>query len=276
MQTLGFLGAGNMAGAIIQGLLNNGFDASKLTICDMNADKLVSFAQQGCNITPNASDLFNCEAVLLAVKPQVLKDIISPLAETAQQHKPLILSVVAAIDARSIEHWLGGDLAVIRTMPNTPALVMAGATGLYANTNASTKHKQFAESIFESIGQYAWVDDEALLHSVTAAAGSAPAYFFRFAEAMIKTATLQGLTKAQARTLIGQTMLGAAKMINETQTSVDQMRINVCSPNGTTERAINSFDADNIDQVVENAMKACFDRSIELSELLGEASLKEK
>lgn len=274
MQTLGFLGAGNMAGAIIQGLINTGFNSEHLIVCDLDETKLADFAAQGCKTTTDAQTLFQSDAVLLAVKPQALKDVLLPLADIAQKQKSLVLSVVAAIDEKSINHWLGGDLPVIRTMPNTPALVMAGATGLYANEHVLAVHRQFAEAIFAGIGQFSWVADEALLHSVTAAAGSAPAYFFRFAEAMIETAKAQGLTEKQARALIGQTMLGAAKMINETDVSVSQMRINVCSPNGTTERAINSFNEDNIDQMVENAMKACFDRSVELSDLLGEDSLK--
>ena len=271
MQTLGFLGAGNMAGAIIQGLINAGTAAENLMICDLSEERLAIFSAQGCKTTTEAADLFDNDAVLLAVKPQVLKNILAPLAAKAQQTKPLIMSVVAAIDEYSINSWLGGELAIVRTMPNTPALVMAGATGLFANEQVSQPQQQFAESIFSGIGTVTWVASEHLLHSVTAAAGSAPAYFFRFAEAMIQSALSQGLDEAQARTLVSQTMLGTAKMIKETDTSVSQMRINVCSPNGTTERAINSFNADNIDQIVDNAMTACFDRSVELSEQLGEA-----
>jgi len=271
IQSLGFLGAGNMAGAIIQGLLNSGFPAQSLTICDRNEEKRDIFANQGCNVTSIAEELFSqVDCVLVAVKPQVLKQVLQPLATVAQKHKPLILSVVAAISEQSINQWLGGGLSIIRTMPNTPALVQAGATGLFSNKLVLTEHREFAESVFSGIGTYSWVDNEDLLHSVTAAAGSAPAYFFRFAEAMELAAKEQGLSNIQARTLIGQTMLGAAKMIMETDESISQMRKNVCSPNGTTERAIQSFDEDNINAVVEKAMQACFDRSVELSKLLAE------
>lgn len=271
MATLGFIGAGNMAGAIINGLLATGFNGDHLLVCDLDDAKLSAFRDQGCKTTTQAADVFNqADAVMLAVKPQVLKQVITPLAALAQQKRPLIMSVVAAIPEASINKWLGGNLAIIRTMPNTPALVLSGATGLFANALVNDDQKAFAESIFAGIGEFSWVSNEELLHSVTAAAGSAPAYFFRFAEAMTKTAIAQGLTEDQARTLIGQTMLGAAKMVMETEQSISQMRKNVCSPNGTTERAIMSFDADNIDTMVENAMKACFDRSIELSEQLGD------
>jgi len=268
---LGFIGAGNMAGAIINGLLSSGFKASDLVVCDLNESQLATFAEKGCTVTTKANLVIeSSDAVVLAVKPQVLKDVVSPLADTIQKYQPLILSVVAAIPESSINSWIGGNVAIIRTMPNTPALVQAGATGLFANKLTNDEHKNFAQTVFAGIGSYIWVDSEDLLHSVTAAAGSAPAYFFRFAEAMNKTAVEQGLSEAQARTLIGQTMLGAAKMVMETDQSISQMRINVCSPNGTTERAIMSFDESDIDAMVARAMKACFDRSIELSELLAD------
>lgn len=271
MKTLGFIGAGNMAGAIINGLISSGFDAKRLMICDLDDAKLSDFANKGCQTTLSAETLMTeADAVLLAVKPQVLKTVIAPLANIAQQKQPLILSVVAAISEASINQWLGGNLAIVRTMPNTPALLQAGATGLFANEKVSQTNKDFAESIFKGIGEFIWVNDENLLHSVTAAAGSAPAYFFRFAESMTKAALKQGLDEQQARTLIGQTMLGAAKMVMETDESIGQMRQNVCSPNGTTERAIMSFDANNIDELVEQAMQACFDRSVELSEQLAD------
>lgn len=269
MHTLGFIGAGNMAGAIIQGLIESGFATDRLLICDRNEDKRARFAEQGCHVTAQAADVMEqADAVVLAVKPQVLREVISPLAEMAQQRQPLILSVVAAIDSAAMESWLGGALPLIRTMPNTPSMVGEGATGLFANASATADHKAFAEQVFSSIGTVTWVEDEALLHAVTAAAGSAPAYFFRFAEAMAKTALEQGLTEAQARELIGQTMLGAAKMILQSEQSLSDMRKAVCSPNGTTERAIFSFQDDNIDAVVERAMRACYHRSEELSEAL--------
>lgn len=266
---LGFLGGGNMAGAIIHGLIDSGYSADQIMVCDLNESQLTRFSQRGCQTDSDASALFAwADAVVLAVKPQVLKSVLEPLADLVQQHQPLILSVVAAIPSNSIDQWLGGELAIIRTMPNTPALVSAGATGLYANAKVNQQQRQFAEHIFQAIGEFCWVDDETLLHAVTAAAGSAPAYFFRFAEAMTKSAIQQNLTEQQARQLIGQTMLGAAKMILQTDQSISQMCQNVCSPNGTTERAIQSFEASHIDDWVDQAMKACYDRSIELSDQL--------
>jgi pyrroline-5-carboxylate reductase len=269
MNTLGFLGAGNMAGAIIKGLLASGFEANRLWIYDRNSEQSDHFAEFGVNVASDANALaYSCDAMVLAVKPQGLKDACTSLAEAVSESKPLILSVVAAIPQKSIQTWLNTELPIVRVMPNTPALVQSGASGLFANSLCTEEHKRFADEVFCAVGSTSWVDDEQLIHSVTAAAGSAPAYFFRFAEAMSKTAIEQGLTEQQARTLIGQTMLGAANMILETEENISQMRKNVCSPNGTTERAIFSFEEDNIDSVVNNAMKACFDRSIELTDLL--------
>ncbi|MBU2864113.1 pyrroline-5-carboxylate reductase [Reinekea forsetii] len=271
MNTIGFLGAGNMAGAIIKGLIASGFEAKSIWVFDRNQDKRDGWAALGLSIANNADDLvIHSDALVLSVKPQGLKETCESIASVVADHKPLILSVVAAIPAQSIAQWLSASLPIIRVMPNTPSLVQAGASGLFANNLCLPEHKAFAETVFRAVGRISWVEDEHLIHSVTAAAGSAPAYFFRFAEAMSKTALEQGLTEQQARTLIGQTMLGAAKMILETDEDIGQMRKNVCSPNGTTERAIFSFNDDQIDTVVNNAMKACFDRSVELTDLLSQ------
>ncbi|TCS38132.1 pyrroline-5-carboxylate reductase [Reinekea marinisedimentorum] len=271
IQKLGFIGGGNMANAIIGGLIESGFAASDIMVCDLNEAQLTRFANAGSKTTTQAVDVMQwADAVVLAVKPQVLKAVVTPLAEYAQQHRPLVISIVAAIPSTSIDQWLGGNNPIIRTMPNTPALVKAGATGLFANERTSEAQQQFAEQLFSAIGQAVWVSDENLLHSVTAAAGSAPAYFFRFAEAMTKAAMTQNLSEQQARELIGQTMLGAAKMIMETDESIEQMCKNVCSPNGTTERAVASFESNHIDSIVGQAMTACYERSIELSEQLAD------
>lgn len=268
---LGFIGGGNMANAIIGGLIDSGFAPGDIMVCDLNDTQLARFASAGSKTTREAADVLEwADAVVLAVKPQVLKAVLEPLAGKVQQHQPLIISIVAAIPSTSIDNWLGGGNSIVRTMPNTPALVKTGATGLFANERATQPQKAFTEQIFAAIGQAVWVSDERLLHSVTAAAGSAPAYFFRFAEAMTKAALEQGLTEQQARELIGQTMLGAAKMIMETDESVTQMCKNVCSPNGTTERAVASFESNNIDSIVGQAMTACYQRSIELSEQLAD------
>jgi len=269
--TIGFIGAGNMAGAIIDGMLASGFPADRIWICDRNEDKRLAFDHKGLHATTdNATLIRACDIVVLAVKPQVLKSVIEPLASEFQARKPLVVSVAAGVTAESIDRWIGDGFAIVRTMPNTPALVMTGSTGLYANAKVGEGEMTAVENIFSGIGTAVWVDREDDLHAVTAASGSAPAYFFRFMEAMQKAAESQGLDAATASALIAQTALGAAKMVQETGESPAELRRKVCSPKGTTEQAIMSFERDDIDAVVARAMEACHHRSIELSKALAD------
>lgn len=267
--TIGFIGGGNMATAIIQGMLASGYPAERIRVCDPNADQLSSLAERGVHTTDQAATLLpDCEVITLAVKPQILKSVIEPLAAQAQQHKPLIVSVAAGVSAESIDRWLGGDMAIIRTMPNTPALVQTGATGLFANDRVSDSMRDSIDAMFQAIGVTVWVDQEADLHAVTAAGGSAPAYFFRFMEAMSKAAQNQGLSEDQARQLIVQTCMGAAKMVQQTGEHPAELKRRVMSPRGTTEQAILRFDEGGLDALVQDAMDACVTRSIELSKEL--------
>lgn len=269
--TIGFLGAGNMAGAIIHGMLASGFDAARIQVCDRNEPKRTEFERLGVIATSDARALVAaCDILVLAVKPQVLKSVLEPLAADFQQRRPLVVSVAAGVSAQSIDRWLGGDFAIVRTMPNTPSLVLTGATGLFANARVSASERDQIQEIFDSVGATLWVDNESDLHAVTAASGSAPAYFFRFMEAMQKAAEQQGLDAASAQALIVQTALGAARMVQDTGQTPAQLRRQVCSPNGTTERAIRSFEADDLDAMVDRAMQACRARSIELSEELAD------
>jgi pyrroline-5-carboxylate reductase len=206
-----------------------------------------------------------CSVLVLAVKPQILKSVIEPLAAAVQQHQPLIVSVAAGVSAESIDRWLGGNTAIVRTMPNTPALVQTGATGLFANDRLSDALRETIDAMFKSIGVTVWVEREDDLHAVTAAGGSAPAYFFRFMEAMVKAAQTQGLTEQQALQLIAQTCLGAAKMVQQTGEAPDALKRRVMSPKGTTEQAILRFDGGGLDALVQSAMDACHQRSVELS-----------
>ena len=267
--TLGFIGGGNMATAIINGMLASGYPAERIWVCDPNANQLTSLAQGGVNTTDQAGALLpKCDVITLAVKPQILKSVIEPLATAVQQHQPLIVSVAAGVSAESIDRWLGGNTAIIRTMPNTPALVQTGATGLYANDRVSQSMRSSIDDIFKAIGVTVWVDQEADLHAVTAAGGSAPAYFFRFMEAMSKAAQNQGLSEDQALQLIVQTCLGAAKMVQQTGENPAELKRRVMSPKGTTEQAILRFDEGGLDALVEDAMNACSRRSVELSKEL--------
>lgn len=267
--TIGFIGGGNMATAIINGMLASGYPAERIHVCDPNIDQLAPLAERGVHTTSQATTLLpGCEVVTLAVKPQILRTVIEPLAGLVQQHQPLIVSVAAGVTAESIDAWLGGGTAIIRTMPNTPALVLSGATGLYANERVSQPMRDSIDAIFKAIGVTVWVEQEADLHAVTAAGGSAPAYFFRFMEAMSKAAQKQGLTEDQALQLIVQTCLGAAKMVQQTGENPAELKRRVMSPKGTTEQAILRFDEGGLDALVQEAMDACVTRSIELSKEL--------
>lgn len=269
--TIGFIGAGNMAGAIIDGMLAGGFPEDRIWVCDPSEDKRQAFDRKGLHATDdNATLVRACDIVVLAVKPQVLKAVVEPLASEFQAHKPLVVSVAAGVTGESIDRWIGGGAAIVRTMPNTPALVMTGATGLHANARVGDAEKATVEGIFAGIGTAVWVDSEDDLHAVTAASGSAPAYFFRFMEAMQKAAEAQGLDAGTALELIAQTALGAAKMVKETGEAPAELRRKVTSPKGTTEQAILSFERDDIDAVVARAMEACHHRSIELSKALAD------
>lgn len=267
---IGFIGAGNMAGCLIGGLINDGVEPKNITVSDLDSGKLDSFRARGINTTLDNNELVaNNQVVVLAVKPQVMKSVIQPLAETAQQKKPLVLSVAAGITSSDIERWLGGDLAVVRCMPNTPALVGTGATGLFANPRVSDEQHELAESILRTAGLTMWVQSEAQLDAVTAVSGSGPAYYFLLMEAMQKAGVAMGLDEEAARLLTLQTALGAAKLALEADDEPAELRAKVTSPGGTTEQAINTFKQAGFEQIVEKAMQAARKRAEELAQQLG-------
>lgn len=268
---LAFIGAGNMASALIGGLVKQGFAADRIVATDplpAALDKLKSVApvRTTCD---NLEAVATADVVVLAVKPQVMKQVLQPLASTLQQRKPLIISIAAGIEIASIARWLGGDLPIVRCMPNTPALVQLGATGLYANAQVSAEQKQLADAILRAVGIALWVDSEAQLDAVTAVSGSGPAYFFLVMEAMRDAGIKLGLSPAVAEQLTLQTALGAARMASDSDVDVVELRRRVTSPNGTTERAIASFENDHLRAVFERALAACDARSRELAKELG-------
>ncbi len=268
---LAFIGAGNMASALIGGLVKQGFSADRIVATDplpAALDKLKSVAPVRTT-SDNIEAVANADVIVLAVKPQVMKQVLQPLASIVQQRKPLIISIAAGIEIASIARWLGGDLPIVRCMPNTPALVQLGATGLYANAQVSTEQKQLADSILRAVGISLWVDSEAQLDAVTAVSGSGPAYFFLVMEAMRDAGVKLGLAREVAEQLTLQTALGAARMAIDSDVDVVELRRRVTSPNGTTERAIASFENDQLRAVFERALSACDARSRELAKELG-------
>ena len=267
---LAFIGAGNMARAIIGGLLAKGYPVGCISASATRQETLDSVSKQfGIQVgTDNRALAQVADVVILAVKPQILKAVALELAP-ALAHKPLIISVAAGITIGSMGEWLGADQAIVRSMPNTPSQVQTGAAGLFANANTSTEQRQAASHILGAVGVVQWLDDESLLNAVTAVSGSGPAYFFLMMEAMMDAAVDLGLSRECAAELTLQTALGAALLAKNSDVDVAELRRRVTSPKGTTEQAIRSFEEDGLRTVVSRAMKACADRSLELSEQLG-------
>ena len=264
--TIAFIGAGNMSRAIFGGMLKNGYPAERIIATGRDLDKLADLAQLGIKIsTDNARAIAESSVVVLALKPQLMQSVISPLASVAQQHQPLIISVAAGINASSIEQWLGGNLAVVRCMPNTPALVQLGASALWANQAVSDLQKQLAQQIIANTGLTVWVDTQQQLDVVTALSGSGPAYFFLLMEAMIDAATKQGLSREVAEQLALQTASGAAAIAQQSDVQPAELRRRVTSPKGTTEQAILSFQAAGFAEIIELGMQANINRSKELA-----------
>lgn len=269
---IGFIGAGNMASALAGGLLAQGFRPADIALSDSNPAALAAHKARGCFITAdNAEVVARADVLVLAVKPQVMAEVLKPLAAVVQQRQPLVLSIAAGIPAASIERWLGGPLPVVRAMPNTPALVQAGATGLFANARVSAAQRQAAERLLGAVGLTVWVPDEALIDAVTAVSGSGPAYFFYVMEAMMAAGRELGLDEKTARALTLQTALGAAQMAITADVGPDELRRRVTSPGGTTERAVARFDDAGLRDIFSRALAACAARGAELAADLGQA-----
>ncbi len=266
---IAFIGAGNMSRAIFGGMINSGYPASKIYATGRNLDKLQDLAEQGINVTTdNQVAVAAAQVVVLGVKPQMMQQVTLPLATVTQQHKPLIVSVAAGVTSGSIEQWLGGNLAVIRCMPNTPALIKLGASALCANERVSDAQKQIAERIMENTGIALWVDSEQQLDIVTALSGSGPAYFFMLMESMINAAVSQGLAPDVAEQLALQTARGAASIAQQSDLTPAQLKQQVMSPKGTTEQAIFSFEKAGFGDIIKTGMQANTDRSKQLAKEL--------
>ena len=269
---IGFIGAGNMAYALIKGLLNNGFDASQINISDPNEELLLNRESElkVTTYSDNALLLSNSDIIFFAVKPQVLSSVCLELKGVVKS-KHLFVSIVAGIRSSDINRWLGGNFALIRTMPNTPALFQTGVTGLFANELVNNEQKSLVSSILSSVGECFWVNEEKLIDAITAISGSGPAYFFLLMESMKQAGMALGLDEETANSLSIQTAYGASLMANKTGKDSRTLRTEVTSPNGTTQSAIESFQDQNFEGIVANATRAAYDRARELSNELGDA-----
>lgn len=261
MNTICFIGTGNMSTAIIQGMLSAGFDPDRIIATARSQTNLDKARALGIRVTDdNQAAVSQSDIVVVGVKPQNVREVFGALTFDNQ----MIVSLAAGLPIALFEE-LCGPRAVVRTMPNTPLLVGAGATGLFANAATTDAQRDAAEALFSGAGLACWVDSESLIDAVTAASGSGVAYMFAFVEAMMEGAVALGLDAQDARALIAQTMLGAAKMVQNTDDEVGTLRERVTSKGGTTAQALAHFQDHHLEQIVKGAMQAAYDRAGELA-----------
>lgn len=264
---IAFIGGGNMARSLIGGLIAQGHASAHIRVAEpIAALREALHADFGITVFETAAEaISNTDCWVLATKPQVLRGVCETLAAQAQAMRPLIVSIAAGITAAQIERWLGGDLPVVRTMPNTPALLGAGVTGLFASARVDTESRRFTNRLLTSAGKTVWIDDETQMDAVTAVSGSGPAYVFLLAEAMINAGVREGLPADAARILTLQTVLGAARMLTESNVEPTELRHRVTSPNGTTQAAVDAFEAGGLRALVDTAIHAARLRGAALS-----------
>ena len=263
---IGFIGGGNMAASLVNGLVTSGHEPKQLWVSDINPDTLAKLVDSlNVNVTHNNQDVINAvDVIVLAVKPQILEKVAKEICPCLHPNQ-MVISIAAGITQTSLSKWLCPETPIVRCMPNTPALVLTGATALHANDKVTAEQRDLAESILRAVGIALWLDKESDLDIVTAVSGSGPAYYFLLMEAMEQVAVELGLNEATARLLIQQTALGAAKIALESSESPGELRRRVTSPGGTTQQAIETFERGGFNQLVAQALHAAKDRSIEMS-----------
>ncbi len=263
---IAFIGGGNMATALIAGLAGK-----QMHVVDPNADALQRLAAQYGVSTATGIDgaLAQSDVIVLAVKPQNMRDVAAALLPHLQASQPLILSIAAGIRGADLARWLGGYSAIVRTMPNTPALIGLGITGMVAMEGVSAAQKQAADAIMKAVGQTVWLDDEAQIDPVTAVSGSGPAYVFYFIEAMQQAAVELGLSEEQGKQLALATFVGAAQLAAQSSDPVPLLREKVTSKGGTTYAALSSMEQSGVKERIVAAVKAAAARGRELGDELG-------
>lgn len=263
---LGFIGAGNMNRAIIDGLLSAGANPKQLAVSNRSPEKLGYFADRGLSTsTSNTEVAAASDVLILGVKPAQLLDVAQELKATCAATKPLVISVAAGVLTKQIADVLGEDIPIVRAMPNTPSTIGEGAAGLYSNAAVSEAQRDLAKTIIEACGIAIWVEQESLIDAVIAVAGSAPAYFFYILETMVDEAQKLGLNPNDAKALAVQTCLGAARLVQSTETDLATLRNNVTSPGGTTQAALASFKASGLDESLRMGMQAAVARAQEMA-----------
>ena len=255
-----------MASCLIGGMLANGVAKDEITVAEPNAAARQTLSDlHGISTTEdNLSAAASAEVIVLAVKPQVMSAVATHLA-TALKHNPVVISIAAGIPISALENWLGTDVTLIRAMPNTPAMVQAGATGLYANRPLNSEEKKPIETIFDAVGYTCWVTEEKLIDAVTAVSGSGPAYFFLVYESMQKVGQELGLDATVVAELTLHTALGAARLALASDKTASELRQQVTSPGGTTQAAIECFQAAGIEDIFREAMISAVQRAEQMS-----------
>lgn len=265
---IAFIGAGNMSKSIISGLVNNGYPATAIFASNPSRPKLEVLQNDlGIHISQSNTEVVEkCEVIVLAVKPQLMEQMCADLAASCQLDGKLFISIAAGLPVKRLQVMLQGQDKVIRTMPNTPSALGKGMTGLFAPESISTTDKNYAGQLLKHVGEIAWVAQEALIDSVVAAAGSSPAYFYAFLEAMQQEAERQGLDHDTARLLVQQSMLGAAEMVcHHPELEISELRAQVTSKGGTTAKALESFAALDLNGIVAKSMQAAVTRAQEMA-----------
>ena len=266
-----FIGGGNMAGSMIGGLVTAGWPPDRIRVAEPLDDRREALSRaHGIHCS---GDSIRCirgaDLVILAVKPQVLREVVLALAETLRGESPLLISIAAGIRGGDILSWVGGELPFVRVMPNTPALVNRGISGLWANALVGPGQRAAAEETMRAVGEVVWVEDESLIDTVTGVSGSGPAYFFKLMELMMEAAQKQGLDSDRARTLVLETAAGAATLIRNSDLAPAELRRQVTSPGGTTEAGIRRMEDKGLDDAVLSGIDAAVIRSRELSDQFG-------
>ena len=269
MTRIAFIGGGNMARSLVGGLLATGMAPADLRVAEPQAEARERLGRDFGVATwaEHRPAVADADALVLAVKPQAMPKVHAELRLALQGRRPLVISIAAGVRLDQIERWLGA-LPIVRCMPNTPALIGAGATGLCANSRVGAEQRALAQRIMDAAGLTRWIEDEALMDTVTALSGSGPAYFFALVEALEDAAAAQGLPRDTARALAAQTCLGAGRMLMEGGEDPAELRRRVTSPNGTTQAALESFAADGLPRMVARAVAAATRRGTELAAAL--------
>lgn len=268
---LAFIGGGNMARSLISGLIKHGYEKEKISVSNRSKEKLIALEQDFSIKTSqdNYDVAKDADIIILAVKPQFMSDMLTELSSKITNYSnKLIISLAAGMTIERLSKLMNNHKKIIRVMPNTPALIGFGITGMYAEQTVSQEEKNYASSILSAVGKAVWVDKESDINIVTAASGSGPAYFFLFMEYMIRTTKELGLSEEVSRELVQQTALGASQMvIQNNTTSLETLRAQVTSKGGTTHAAITTFEQNELEKIVKKSMNAAMNRAEEMQKL---------